>query len=178
MYEVELKIRAAHDPIRDELTAIGATAVGNVTQTDTYYNAPHRDFAKTDEALRVRCEKSAETTTTYLTYKGPLIEQASKTRKEAETAVEDSEAIRTILNALGFTPLTTVRKKRERFNYESYTITLDSVEDLGEFVEIERVVSEDIERAREEGRRILRNLGLNPDEHVRTSYLDLQLTAE
>jgi adenylate cyclase class 2 len=52
------------------------------------------------------------------------------------------------------------------------------VDGLGEFVEIERDASdEDIENARDGARDVLRELNLDPNEHVRTAYLDLQLSA-
>ena len=182
MYEVELKLRSEHEPVRDRLAAIGATPTERVAQTDTYYSVPHRDFESTDESLRIRREEfldqSDESIAAHITYKGPLIEQESKTRREEETAVEDSETIQSILEALGFTPLTAVKKERERFIYQDYTIVLDMVDGLGEFVEIERDASdEDIENARDGARDVLRELNLDPNEHVRTAYLDLQLSA-
>jgi adenylate cyclase class 2 len=109
MYEVELKLRSEHEPVRDRLAAIGATPTERVAQTDTYYSVPHRDFESTDESLRIRREEildqSNEAIDAYITYKGPLVEQESKTRREEETAVEDSETIQSILEALGFTLL-------------------------------------------------------------------------
>ena len=74
VYEVELKTRTDHGPVRRRLEEQGATYEGAVTQRDTYYDAPHRDFAATDEALRVREEHEDESETTRLTYKGPLVD--------------------------------------------------------------------------------------------------------
>ncbi|PSP73053.1 class IV adenylate cyclase [Halobacteriales archaeon QH_9_66_26] len=192
MYEVELKVQAAHEPIREALAAREATRLGTVRQADTYYDAPHRSFADTDEALRLRHETREggteeregdtaedERETTDLTYKGPLIEAASKTREEAETAVTDPDATGAILAALGFTPAARVTKHRERFVLGEYTIALDSVEDLGTFVEVERTVEADdgIGAARDGARELLADLGLDPDDQVRTSYLELLLDA-
>ena len=192
MYEVELKVQAAHEPIREALAAREATRLGTVRQADTYYDAPHRSFADTDEALRLRHETREggteeregdtaedERETTHLTYKGPLIEAASKTREEAETAVTDPDATGAILAALGFTPAARVTKHRERFVLGEYTIALDSVEDLGTFVEVERTVEADdgIGAARDGARELLADLGLDPDDQVRTSYLELLLGA-
>ena len=56
MYEVELKLRADHEAVRAALDDAGASADVRVRQVDTYYDAPHRDFAETDEALRLRRE--------------------------------------------------------------------------------------------------------------------------
>ena len=181
MYEVEVKVRADHDDVRERLAELGADPVNEVTQEDTYYDAPHREFAETDEALRVRRE-SPENFETFaeLTYKGPLVEAESKSRREIETVVEEGEAADAILEALGFDPAATVRKDRRRFALDGLTVTLDRVEGLGEFVEVETETEEDetaLEAARERAYEILRDLGLDPDEQIRTSYLGLLLEA-
>jgi adenylate cyclase class 2 len=176
MYEVELKVRASHDAVRDRLDALGAEDVGTVTQVDTYYDAPHRDFAETDEALRIRREERAGDSTTRVTYKGPLVEAASKTREEVETGVADADRFDDILDALGFSPAAVVEKERHRYALDGYTVTLDTVVDLGEFVEIEREASEaEVETVREGAASRLRELGLDPDDQIRTSYLGLLL---
>jgi adenylate cyclase class 2 len=175
MYEVELKVRAPHDAVRDRLDALGAERIGSVTQIDTYYDAPHRDFAETDEALRVRREGD-DGSTTRVTYKGPLVETASKTRREIETGVADADRFDRVLDALGFSPAATVEKERERYALDGYTVTLDTVADLGEFVEIEREAAESaVGTVREGAVDRLRDLGLDPDEQIRTSYLGLLL---
>ena len=177
MYEVEVKVRTAHHPVRERLDVIDASSAGTVVQEDTYYDAPDRDFAETDEALRIRRETDDEgERTVKLTYKGPLVEATSKTRAEAETTVADDEALATILDALGFDPAATVRKERERYLVDGYTVTLDDVDGLGQFVECETTAPEsDIKSAREGVYDLLNCLELDPDEQVRTSYLGLLL---
>jgi adenylate cyclase class 2 len=175
MYEVELKVRADHNNVRQQLDETDATLVGTVEQADVYYDAPDRNFAETDEALRVRTEQSGDETGTRLTYKGPLVEQASKTREEAKTTVGDSDALSDILSGLGYEPAAEVHKERTRFHLRGYTVTLDRVEGLGEFVEVETEVEDDIDTAREGARNVMETIGLDPDEQIRTSYLGLLL---
>ncbi len=180
MYEVEIKLPVDHDRVRDQLKDAGADSVGTVFQTDTYYNAPHRSFADTDEALRLREHKPVDgQSETLLTYKGPLIDADSKTREEFETGIEDRETMEGILDGLGFTPAATVTKQRERYRLDASVVTLDTVEGLGEFLEIETEQEDDsIEAAREAVKAQLRALGLDPDEQIRTSYLGLLLTQQ
>mgnify|MGYP006279884887 CR=1 FL=1 len=191
MYEVEVKVRADLDAVRARLSEIEVTHIRRVRQVDTYYDAPHRDFAETDEALRIRretVETDAEAdaddstgtndaggdTETKVTYKGPLVEAESKTREEFETAVADGDAAEGILDGLGFPPAATVEKDREFFELDGYTVTLDDVAGVGEFVEVEREAAEvDIESTREGAYAVLRELGLDPDDQTRTSYLGL-----
>lgn len=185
MYEVEIKVPADHDSVRGALEKREAAVLNTVTQADTYYEAPMREFAETDEALRVRRERadsedgrstSRDAETVKLTYKGPLVDESSKTREEHETAVEDAAAIEATLDALGFEPVATVEKRRERFALDGYTVSLDGVTDLGEFVEIEKEVEEaEIDEAREGAIAVLESLDLDPDEGIRTSYLGLLL---
>jgi adenylate cyclase class 2 len=176
VYEVELKVRAAHASVRRRLEAAGATRVGRVEQHDTYYDAPHRNLAETDEALRVRRVTDESGTQTRLTYKGPLVEGAGKTRREHETSVADGDEAAAILDGLGFSPAAVVEKRRESWRLRSYTVTLDDVTDLGEFVEVEREVPEnEVDAAAEGARELLSELGLDPDDSIRTSYLGLLL---
>jgi adenylate cyclase class 2 len=190
MYEVEMKVRADHGSVRERLAEAGADPLGGVRQVDTYYDAPHRDFAETDEALRIRRETPADgaaevdeddtdaDTGARVTYKGPLVEQESKTREEHETGVDDGAELDAALRGLGFSPAATVEKERERYALDGYTVTLDRVEGLGEFVEVEREAKEaDIETVREGAAAVLERLGLDPEAGIRTSYLGLLLEA-
>jgi adenylate cyclase class 2 len=182
MYEVEVKVRADHAAVEAELGRADATRVDAVVQEDTYYDAPHRDFAETDEALRVRREwrpdrgDDGDPETTRLTYKGPLLEAESKSREEHETAVADGDAAAGILDGLGFEPAATVKKDREHYHLDGYAVTLDAVDGLGEFVEVETETTDnDIEAARDGALAVLESLGLDPDAQIRTSYLGLLL---
>ncbi|HJJ99772.1 MAG TPA: CYTH domain-containing protein, partial [Methanocorpusculum sp.] len=53
--EIEIKVKVpALEPIRENLKKNGAELIAEQDEHDIYYNAPHKDFAVTDEALRVR----------------------------------------------------------------------------------------------------------------------------
>ncbi|ACV10701.1 adenylyl cyclase CyaB [Halorhabdus utahensis DSM 12940] len=180
MYEVELKVRADHGIVRERLLEAGADPLGTIRQVDTYYNAPYRDFAATDEALRVRREHAHGEETAKITYKGPKIDAASKTREEHEATVGDGETADAIFRGLGFEPAATVEKERHRYSLREFTVTLDDVTDLGEFLEVETDVETeaDVEAARESATALLADLGLDPADGIRTSYLGLLLDDE
>jgi len=187
MYEVEAKVAADHERVRRELDARDATAGETVVQEDTYFDAPHRDFAETDEALRVREQatvregeapgKALDGADSRVTYKGPLLDDESKTREEHETGVESGDELRAVLDGLGFAEAARVRKVRSYYALDGVTVTLDDVTNLGEYVEVElEVESEaDIPDARERAYGVLRDLGLDPDDQLRASYLGLLL---
>ena len=179
MYEVEVKVRADHETVRAALQERDARRIGTVAQSDVYYDAPHRNFAETDEALRIRREVSPDDSETVLTYKGPLVEDESKTREEIETPLVSRDDFETILDALGFEPAATVEKERERWHLDGYVVSLDRVNSLGQFVEVEAEAAEDaIESTREGGYAVLQSLGLDPESQIRTSYLGLLLARD
>ena len=191
MYEVEIKVPADLDATRERLREAGAERVAAVRQRDTYYDAPHREFAETDEALRIRRETpltdgdespsgSDPDSAATVTYKGPLLEEASKTRAEHETGVDDGEALAAVLSGLGFEPAATVEKRRDFWAYDGFTVTLDAVSGLDEYVEIERGVESEgeVDATREAAVAALDRLDLDAADQVRTSYLGLLLAGE
>lgn len=175
MYEVEVKVPADIEAVAERLDELEAEQVDTVIQVDTYYDAPHRNFAETDEAFRVRRETRKGETTAKVTYKGPLLEAESKSREEFETGVEDGDDIDAIVRHLGFEPAATVRKNRRVYELREYHVTLDAVDDVGEFVEVERETDADIEPVREGAYEVLRDLELDPNDQQRTSYLGMLL---
>lgn len=168
MYEVEIKARAEHVDIRKKLVTMGATHIGIEHHLDTYYNSPWRDFSATDEALRIRSVNGKS----ILTYKGQKVDTISKTRPEYETEIDGDNA-RKILNALGFKESGIVNKQRDVFKFKQMIIALDHVDNLGDFIEVEKQAEEDIEKHRTEIFDFLKILNIQADDTLRTSYLEM-----
>lgn len=132
---------------------------------DVYFNHPCRDFAKTDEALRLRVEKKIK-----LTYKGPKVDLETKSREEVNLEVNSfQEAVR-LMEFLGFTKFKTIKKRRRIYKMRNAMICVDSVEGLGDFIEIE--VEGGLEN-KEEIFRIAEILGYSKAESIRLSYLEM-----
>ena len=143
---------------------------------DTYFAHPCRNFKQTDEALRIRVRRFNGHFEAFLTYKGPKLDQRSKTRLELEVPITDPDEYERILNALGFKEVLTVSKVREKYYYDrKIIIALDEVEGLGKFIEVETLVEDeaDVEEAVEKIRGIMESLGVRRFE--RRSYLELVL---
>lgn len=172
MIEIEVKVRADHSKAFPILKKIGAVKLGVEDQSDTYFAAPHRDFAKTDEALRIRSLDGQA----VLTYKGPKLDGISKTREEFETPVDEVTTIQ-ILHALGFSEAGVVRKKREVFRTGEITVCLDAVEGLGEFLEVEIVAEneKELDTSRAKLFELLKQFGAREMNSIRTSYLEMVL---
>jgi adenylate cyclase class 2 len=168
---LEIEIKALCDDLgaaEKRLSELGGVFCGEIEQADLYLAHPCRDFAVTDEALRLR--RSGGLTTLH--YKGPKLDEVSKSREELYVEVPDPLALRLLLERLGFRPVAEVRKTRRTYRVGEVEVALDRVAGLGGFVELEVQ-----DRPLEEGREMLfdlqRKLGLERTE--RRSYLELLL---
>jgi adenylate cyclase class 2 len=137
--EVEKKFAL---PDRAALSAVlaerGATASAPARQVDAYYNAPDRDFLKpavVSEWLRLRTEPQGSSINFKRWY--PIDEVVKTHADEYESTVGDVEAVRLMLDALGYQPLVTVDKTRITWLLDDIEIVLDHVIDAGDFVEFE-----------------------------------------
>lgn len=174
MYEVEVKVKVSHDKIKQDILSQGAVYVETEEQNDIYFNSHERDFSKTDEALRIRNVNGLG----EITYKGKKIDTVSKTRPEYNSPVNASE-MKEILLALGYFASGVVNKKREIYHWNNFAIGFDTIEDLGEFVEVESLKNlSDKSEIQIEINRIfefLQKYGLNQSDSITTSYLEMVL---
>lgn len=184
MLEVELKgalLPEQADVLPNVLAALHFAEQAAVQETDIYFNAPDRDFRKTDEALRLRTHKllSEGKTQTLVTYKGAKLDAKSSTRRELETAVEDFETMLQLFCVLGYKPVFTVTKKRRSFTCGAKTVCLDSVDGLGNFMELEAVLPDgsDREAEAEELLTLLDTMGVSREALTRKSYLELLMAS-
>jgi adenylate cyclase class 2 len=173
MLEIELKVRVdSLDPIRQNLKDRHAEFRGKQHEHDIYYNAPHRDFGSTDEALRVRYTDGPA----LVTYKGKkLQEYGLKAREELNTAVESGEVFEQILARLGFTKTAEVNKWRENYRLGNASFALDQVDGLGTFVEIEIMTEINGADATGQIQKFAKEMGIS-GEPILASYLELLLS--
>ncbi len=164
--EVEVKFR--YKPgVEEKLQEMGKFVIEKIEE-DVYFNHPCRDFAASDEALRVRRDVEGY----KITYKGPKVDRETKSREEVKLGVDDFEAAIEILERLGFRRVRAVRKRRKIYRVGDAIVCLDDVEGLGKFVEIE------IEGGLEEKERLFEiasTLGFSRDESITESYLEMLL---
>ncbi len=147
-YEVEQKYPVADlAPLEAHLAAPGASISEVRIEVDLYFNHPARDFAQTDEAFRLRRVGSVN----KITYKGPKLDATTKTREELELPLPNGEATfkgwSAMLGTLSFVPVGEVRKERRKafvqWEGRRVEISLDRIDSLGTFVELELVVPPD-----------------------------------
>lgn len=176
--EVEQKFAVAGlEEVASRLSALGATWGEVRHESDLYFAHPARDFERTDEALRIRTVGLCAS----LTYKGPKVDATTKTRHEIDLPLPDAaaaEAFRQLLEALGFRPVAEVRKARRKalvtWLARQVEVSLDTVENVGTYVELELVTDrQGIEPAKAVLQSLAAELGLCASE--RRSYLELLL---
>lgn len=179
LLEMELKFRCADwAAVQQRLVVCQPVYSAPSRDVDHYFNAPDRDFAVTDEVVRLRRAGSRH----VLTYKGPRHPTAVKTRTEIELPLADgadvsADAVR-FLSGLGFRPIAVVSKVRitASFHRNGFDIHVcfDDVGAIGKFVEVEIVSTQDkADEARKELAALSAELQLNDEE--RRSYLRMLL---
>lgn len=168
VHEVEVKLPLALDEdVAGALRRAGAVEGETHVEEDTYFAHPTRDFARTDEALRLRRTAGR----LELTYKGPRQGGPVKSRVEHQVVVDGDPTA--LLRGLGFTPAAGVRKTRSHWALGDVAIAVDDVEGLGRFLEVEVVADDEVEAARRV-EAALRHLGLASRRREAASYLELQ----
>lgn len=179
--EVEMKFPVADfAALERRLAEWGAPPPDELDEADHYFNAPDRDFARTDEALRVRRIGPAN----FVTYKGPKRDLLTKTRTEIEVPLADgdraAEDFMRLLQHLGYRLVAVVRKRRRVFRLSregrAFEVCLDDVEGVGRFAEVEtQAPDEQLSAARDALVKTAAGLGLSGSE--RRSYLEMLLTS-
>ncbi|HEY4514820.1 MAG TPA: class IV adenylate cyclase [Candidatus Paceibacterota bacterium] len=146
MREIEVKMRVSdHDKLEKVLSERGCVLSEPISQHDVIYS-PGRDsywndYKEGDVAIRIRNQDGVSMFT--------LKQQKSGEHDnlEYETVIGDKEAMHGALNALGWSPEVEVKKLRRKGKLGELEICLDVVEELGTFVELEKMCQDDTDPA-------------------------------
>ncbi|MBO8181897.1 MAG: class IV adenylate cyclase [Archaeoglobus sp.] len=170
--EIEAKFRLENAEEVERKVEEFAEFVIDKIEEDIYFSFSFRDFSKTDEAVRIRRDVEGVT----LAYKGPKIDRETKAREEIKVRIfsEDYENAIAFLEKLGLRKFAKVKKRRKIYRKDNVLICLDSLEGLGDFIEIE-VESPNLDTAKEEIFRLAKTLGVSESlaDSIRKSYLEL-----
>ncbi|HPC95427.1 MAG TPA: class IV adenylate cyclase [Sedimentisphaerales bacterium] len=165
--EIEAKLRVpSFERVEECLRSQGASFVSEMVQTDSYFDTPDADLARTDQCLRLRVETTGTAKRLVLTYKGPKQADDFKKRKEVNLDVTDAEAVEALLEALGYRRALAFNKKRREWKLAACRIALDTLPLIGTFVEIEGPDAQVI-------RNVQKKLALTEAPHVPDSYASL-----
>jgi len=146
-----------------------------LNQKDYIFNPKGEKFPPTigEPVLRVREENNKS----ILTLK---INQTSRTDcVERELEIGDGEMMKQIILLLGFREDVTVEKKRIKTKYNDIEVCIDSVTRLGDFIEAEKITTNDNSEARKQIQKELMDflveLGIAREDQVIDGKYDIML---
>jgi adenylate cyclase class 2 len=143
MREIEIKARL-NQPIEDFIKSLDAKGVelgGQLVQHDVVYGHPDgiENGAKTNW-LRIRTENQNKI---YFTLKRSVVGHLDSI--EHEVIVDNAEELESIFKELGYELHSDLTKVRRKAKVGDLEICVDSVEGLGDFVEVEKLCLPDVD---------------------------------
>ena len=176
IYEVEKKYKIDQNRREKLINFLNEKAklIEKKHEVDTYFNVVGRDSLSTKECLRVRETDSFS----EITYK-PSSEEREKyqghfSKVETNLRIENGEDFIHLFHLLGNKILSVVDKQREYYLFHDCTVTVDRVEEEGDFVEVE-IQTENEEEAVKKIDEVARLLELDEDAIEKRPYRDLVL---
>ena len=177
MYEVEVKAHLRDkEAVVKKLTVLGCIFSSELHQVD-YVFAPqgttYPRVAMGTTVLRVRKQNDKY----FFTLKIP--QKSLQDCLEREMEIQDGEKMIEILTLMKWDVLPTVDKKRIKTNFKDMEIVLDKVEILGEFIEVEKIVThedyEDRKKVKAELFTFLYTLGVSKEDVIIDGKYDVML---
>ncbi|KAI6197001.1 hypothetical protein M3Y94_01173800 [Aphelenchoides besseyi] len=160
-----LKARVPDDVEKWEETLFNYTqTIGQIAnQEDIYFNVP---FGQ----LKLRSTRSANDCGELIASK-PVANLPGLVEIQS-TSIQDVETMRMTLG-LAMNEFGSIKKRRRVYVKDNVRINLDTVEDLGTFVDIEIYKLNDVEDYKTLAQNIKTELGLNDAQLIGSTYLDL-----
>lgn len=136
--EIEIQVQIKNSVNLFSFLEKEADFIGEKHQIDRYFTPAHKNFIEPrpiKEWLRLR-DSSGKFS---INYKNWHYDANGKSNycDEYETPIESLEQMENIISALDIKEVVAVDKIRKLYLYQEYEIAIDSIKDLGDFVEIE-----------------------------------------
>jgi len=171
MREIEIKLRIKNlEDLEKKLIAGGLEISKEISQHDTVYTDPrHGNFDNIKEGnvvVRIRRESNVSKITLkqQQTYEMDNLEY--------ETTIGDPEIMHNIFVKMGWLPEVEVKKTRKKGKLGGYEVCLDQVEQLGSFIELEKMTDDNAnpDEVRKELFDALRPFGLSEEDEETKGY--------
>ncbi len=173
MKEIEVKAHLKdREKVVKELEELGAIFSAPIKQIDTVYTriiGNIEEYLKNDHFVRIR-EKSDGR---YIfTVKKPKAIKENLVKTEYETEVKDAKELKQALFLMGYQLSNKVTKVRYAAKFKDYEICLDDVEELGSFIELEKMVDDSVDDVPvlEELKSFLFSLSVESTDEVQKGY--------
>jgi adenylate cyclase class 2 len=177
--EIEIKARLKDKAaIMKKLAALGCKFSEVKIQDDMVWvekAGSLEDFHSNKVFLRIRIQNGEKV---ILTAKSPKAKQGDESlvKREHEIVVSSADEARNILSMLGLQEAVRVVKQRQTAKYEGYEICIDEIEDLGSFIELEKIAEgKDAARIQKKMFEFLETLGISPEDQIKKGYDVLML---
>jgi len=168
MREIEVKARLRNLEVFLRAADKKGINFGKATvQDDATYETtiPHGD--PNWNIFRIRKQQN----TTILTMKYAASSR-SRDNHERETTIGDAEQVADMLERVGYTYGIHVHKSRRTAKYNGLEFCLDEVDELGTFVEVEKLTQEDadVDTIQADLWSLLLDLGIDPSDRIHKGY--------
>jgi adenylate cyclase class 2 len=174
MKEVEVKARVKdEEKVLTELKKLGCVFSSPVKQIDTVYTkiiGNVEEYLKNDHFVRIREKSDGKH---VFTVKMPKGSRESLVKTEHETEVKDGAELEQALFLMGYKIANKIIKVRRTTTWNDYEICLDAVEELGAFIEVEKMVADnsvDEKIILKELQDFLVSIGVSLDDEVKRGY--------
>ncbi len=173
MREIEIKARVEDmSSIRAALQAQGVEISEPVSHHDVVWGIAGTGSGTGAPWLRLRTEVKGDTTRYLFTLKRSAEAGRQLDSIEHETEVSDPEAVKGIVRELDFAQYSDITKTRQKAHIGEIEICLDSVDDLGDFIEAEKLTDEsaDFQQVIDELWELLRSLSVDRADEIEEGY--------
>lgn len=166
--EIEVKARVENfDALINKLEKLGCKLSKPIVQDDKVFlpNGIGVDNRKKGiNALRIRKENGK------IIFNLKQRGKVTLSHVERELEIGDVQIMEDIIRLLGFYEFQTLKKKRRKCHYNEYEICLDEVDDLGTFIEIEKMSDGDDKEVQDELFQFLESLGVKREDRAIQGY--------
>jgi adenylate cyclase class 2 len=176
MYEVEVKARLGNkEEVKKKLQDLGCVWSEELHQVDHVFISEELEFPPPigTSVLRVRKQNGKF----FFTLK--ISKTSRQDSLERELEIKDGEVMIDILKLLRYKEVPRVDKRRIKTKYQDMEVVLDTVEQLGDFIEAEKIVKyedgEERKKIKQELFGFLATLGVTEADHVVDGKYDIML---
>lgn len=124
------------------------------------------EYLKPNFFLRIRTTNNKH----VFSIKKPISGEHHFSKIEHETEITDRDELEKLLETMGYYPSLQIKKERIIGHLGEYEICLDEVEELGSFIEIEKMSNEEPSVVRKELQDLLFSIGVLPENEVHEGY--------
>lgn len=166
--EIEVKARVKNfNNLTKNLKKLGCKFSKPINQYDYLFiknGERFEDVKAGKHVFRIRVEDNRSLLT--LKIRGEV--ELSAIEKELE--ISDIKQMREIFEAIGYHEIMRVIKVRIKCHYKKYEICLDRLKGLGNFIEVEKISSQDSGKVQEELFKFLETLGIKRKDREKRGY--------